>query len=290
MLFQQGKEVIVTNREGDIYNGKFVSQEAKMGLKMILDRGFDQYKTDHNPSLGIQKNNIPVSNSVLTRLPVMINVIAGRGYKNVLFVGYYNEEVVDSWMNETTMEVSQHSIPYEARNISHICKFNLSYQLIPVIQKYYGYDFKMTVLQPPAQKNRGVLKYLYNATGVSTTPANKQYKFGSESTILEQPLGDDQYKYDAIIFGGMIKKYPDTSFTVEDIKREWAPYCTPDFEIVDVVYQARDFLRFTDRDQMIKDIEPQITKAFSARAETDASMKVGRPSYFLGNKDVINVY
>jgi hypothetical protein len=290
MLYQEGKEVIVTNREGDVYNGKFVSHTTKVGLKVLLDRGFDNYKAEKNSSLIIQQNNIKPSNTILTRLPVMINVIAGRGYKNVLFVGYYNEEETNSWINKTTKEVTQHSIPYEARNISHICPFNLSYQLIPLVHKYYDWGFNMTVLQPPAERNRGVVHYLYRAVGVTTTPANKQYKFGSESTILQEPLAEDEYKYDAVIFAGMPKKYNDTSFTVDDIKAEWAPYCTPDFEIVDIVYQAKDYLRFTDHEQKVKDIEPQITKAFSARAEVDSSMLVGRPTYFLGNKDGIQVY
>lgn len=289
MLFQAQTEVIVNNREGDIYNGKLVNAKTKGAFKSLLDQAFDLYKKEINPNIVVKTNNINPTPSVMVRSPGTCNILAGRGYKNVLFVGYYDESENKKWVDELDRVITQDSVPFEIRNVSHVGDFNLCYQLIPALHKFYGYDFNMTVLSPPAQRNKGLVDYIYNAFGVSKTPATKQYKFGSESTELKEPLPEDAYKYDAVVFAGVPKKYGDTKFTSEEIKRVWAPYCTPNFEIVDLVYEAEDYDRFSDRHNQ-KDIEPQVTKAFSARAETDRSVLTGRPIHFEAYKRTMKVF
>lgn len=289
MNYQDINEVIVTTRENELYQGKTVHRQTRNELRLLMDQAFTTYRNGVNRNLVVRKNNVDPTPSIMTRIPLVCNIIAGRGYRNVLFVGYYNENETNEWVAPMEQVAKHDQIPIEVRNQSHAAPMELSYQMIPVFQKFYDYGFDMTVLLPPAERNRGVVKYMYDATGVQTTPANKQYKYGSESTVLEEPLGEGELLYDAVVFAGVPKKYADTSFTSNDIKEEWAPYCQPNFEIMDISYQGHDPLRYSDRHNQL-DLEPQIQKSFSARAETDRTMLMGRPVHYDGFRRTITAY
>lgn len=275
MLYKSNSEFIVYQKEGDLYQSKLVHQDTKSQLYGELNGRLNNYVENFDQFL---KFKTPTANgllSVLTRGPIILNILAGRGYKNVLFVGYF-DSAYKNWMLDLNSDKIVDVIPYESRNIPFVMDNNVSYQFMPIIHKEYGYNFNMTVVRPPEAKYRGALHYLYDRYDLNMVEANKQYKHGSTSFALNEI---PEEPYDAVFFAGVPKKYDDTTFTSEEIKSLFAPYCKEGFEVFDIYYSDVDKLRFSDEENR-NDITPQITKAFSTRAEWDKEVVTGRPIHF----------
>lgn len=286
MLYKENSEFIVYTKEDDIYKSKMVHSSVKSTLYGELNGRLANYKSNVQPLINYKTETQNGMLSVLTRGPVLLNIIAGRGYKNVLFVGHYNQGKQSNWMKSPDDPSIIDEIPYESRNITSVMDFNISYQFLPIIAKEYGYGFNVTVAKPPESRHLGAIHYLYERFEVPTITTNKQYKHGSVSTTLTE-TPDEQY--DAIVFLGVPKKYNDTTFTSQQIKARWSGALKAGGELFDVYYADEDKLRFSDRENRI-DINAQIVKAFSTRAEWDQDVVTGRPAHFQAIERCVKVY
>jgi len=277
MLYKSDSEFIVYTRDEDgLYQSKIVHKSVKTDLYGELNGRLKNYKTTVQPLLTYKTETQNGMLAVMTRGPVLLNILAGRGYKNVLFVGHYNQGETMNWMLDTASDRILDAIPYESRNVSAVMDFNVSYQFLPILAKVYGYGFNVTITKPPESKHNGAIHYLYEKWDIPTIETNKQYKHGSESTT---PLTQPEEPFDAIVFLGVPKKYDDTTFTSQQIKSRWGGALKAGGELVDIYYGEADKLKFSDRES-IKDINPQIVKAFSNRAEWDQEVVTGRPTHF----------
>lgn len=287
MLYKSDSEFIVYTRDEDgLYQSKIVHKTVKSDLYGELNGRLKNYKTTVQPPLTYKTETQNGMLAVMTRCPTVLNVIAGRGYKNVLFVGHYNQGQTMNWMLDPASDKIVDAIPYESRNLSAIMDINVSYQFMPIIAKVYGYGFNVTVAKPPESKHNGALHYLYEKWDIPTIETNKQYKHGSESTTL---LTQPEEQFDAIVFMGVPKKYEDTTFTSQQIKARWSGALKAGGEIFDICYEDVDKLRYSDQENRIN-INAQITKAFSTRAEWDQEVVTGRPVHFQANERVMQVF
>jgi len=277
MLYKSDSEFIVYTRDDQgLYQSKIVHKSVKSDLYGELNGRLKNYKTNVQPLLTYKTETQNGMLAVMTRGPVLLNILAGRGYKNVLFVGHYNQGETMNWMLDAASDRILDDIHYESRNVSAVMDFNVSYQFLPILAKVYGYGFDVTIAKPPESKHNGAMHYLYEKWDIPTIETNKQYKHGSESTTL---LTQPEEPIDAIVFLGVPKKYDDTTFTSQQIKSIWGGALKAGGELVDIYYSEADKLRFSDRES-IKDINPQIVKAFSNRAEWDQEVVTGRPTHF----------
>ena len=287
MLYSKNNEFIVHDKTGDIYNSKMIHSNTKSDLLSKLYGRLKEYKNKYQGSLQFATSTSNGVNSIMTRCPIILNMIAGRGYENVLFVGYYDEGRMLNWMKDPDDPSIIDEIPFESANITAAMDFNICYQFLPIIAKEYGYDFDFHVVKPPESRHRGAIHWLYDKFEIPTVSSSKQYKHGSTSTdfhLINQ-------NYDAVVFMGVPKKYDDTTFTSDEIKsrlnqnQNLLDHC----EIFDIRYGEDDKLRYSDLENR-KDHTPQIVKAFSTRAEWDQEVITGRAAHFQAFERNIKVY
>ena len=285
MLYSKNNEFIVHGKTGDVYNSKMVHSNAKSDLLSKLYGRLKQYKNTYQGSLQFATSSANGVNSIMTRCPIILNMIAGRGYQKILFVGYYDEGRMLNWMKNPDDPSIIDEIPFESANISAAMDFNICYQFLPIIAKEYGYDFDFDVVRPPESRHRGAIHWLYDKFGIPTVSSSKQYKYGSTSTDFHLTVQN----YDAVVFMGVPKKYSDTTFTSSEIKGLFGEYILPHCEIFDIQYGEEDKLRYSDLENR-KDHSEQIVKAFSTRAEWDQEVVTGRPAHFQAFERDIKVY
>lgn len=285
MLYSNNNEFIVHGKTGDVYNSKMVHSNTKGDFLSKLYGRLKFYKDTYQSSLTFATSNANCVPSIMTRCPLILNMIAGRGYNKVLFVGYYDEGRMLNWMKSPEDAAFIDSIPFESANVPSVMDYNICYQFLPIVAKAYGYDFEFDVVRPPESRHRGVMHYLYDQFNCGTVSSSKQYKHGSTSTDFHLTVQN----YDAVVFMGVPKKYDDTTFTSSDIKGLFADYILPGSEIFDIRYGEDDKLRYSDLENR-KDHSEQIVKAFSTRAEWDQEVITGRPAHFQAFERNIKVY
>ena len=291
MLYSKNNEFFVYQRDTDgVYQSKMIGRDRKSDIFNAIHSRLKTYKVTEEPNLTYYNDVSNSINSIMTRCPVILNMIAGRGYRDVLFVGYYDQGNQMDWMWETTSPNIVDDIPFETRNLSYCADFNLTYQFLPIIAKEYGYNINFTCVRPPESRHQGAVHYCYEKFGIKTVDSNKQYKHGTTSfTIPGHAISGEDRAYDAIIFAGVPKKYPDTTFMSAEIKGYFSAWTQNNFEIFDIYYSSEDKLRFSDRQNRL-DHHPQIVKAFSTRAEWDQDIISGRPSHFQAFERNIRVF
>lgn len=100
MLYSRNNEFIVYRRDGDTYLSKMVHSGDKSNLKSRIYGNLKYYENEVQPALTFYTPTANGVNSIMTRCPIILNMIAGRGYRKVLFVGYYDEGRMLNWMKK----------------------------------------------------------------------------------------------------------------------------------------------------------------------------------------------
>ena len=285
MLYSKNNEFIVHGKTGDVYNSKMVHSNTKSDFLSKVYGRLKLYKDTYQNSLQFATSNANAVTSIMTRCPLILNMIAGRGYQKVLFVGYYDEGRMLNWMKLPDDPSIIDEIPFETKNVPSALDFNICYQFLPIVASEYGYDFDFDIVRPPESRHRGVIHWLYDQFELSTVSSGKQYKYGSTSTDFHLTATD----YDAVVFMGVPKKYDDTTFTSSEIKMLFNGHTLNHLEIFDIQYGEEDKLRYSDLENR-KDHSEQIVKAFSTRAEWDQEVVTGRPAHFQAFERDIKVY
>lgn len=276
MLHSSNSEFIVATSNNGIAEGKMVDRSIKENFMGQLIGRLKNYRANH-PELVFQNETANAMNSVLVRCPMVLNMIATAGYKNVLFIGYYDHGDQNNWLVEPS-DLLEETVQYENRNITHVMKPDICNQFLPIVHKQYGYEFSMTTVSPQGntlERHRAAIHDLYTKWNVDITTGNKQYKHGTTSFVISVP----EVKYDCIVFAGVPKKYGNTEFTATDIATRFDAYTTQKHGIFDIKYELDDVRRYTDTHRR-KEVQPLVTKAFSTRAEWDQEVTSGRQNQF----------
>jgi hypothetical protein len=283
MLYKSDNETIVYNHEDGVNISKIIHSSTKADIFSRLHSRLKNYKHEVEPNFNYYNEVANSVTSIMTRCPMILNMMVTRGYKDVLFVGYYHQGRSMDWLLDQSSDKIIDDIPFVTRNLEYVMDFKTCLQFLPVIAKLYGYNINFTCVRPPEERHRGAIDWVYQKEGIKQVDGNKQYKFGSESFTIpyHDPTENEGRKYDAVVFAGMPKKYDDTQFTSVEIKQWFAQWCQGFFEIFDITYDHDDKLRFTDREYRQNHL-PNIVKAFSTRAEWDQEVLSdgGRPAHF----------
>lgn len=216
-----------------------VSPRQKRDLHKKLYSIMEEYLTRIDDRVRFDKG----LEQMLAVSPILLNVIANRNPKNVLFVGHYEQGKNRNWNRDN---------------------LNILSQLMPVIHQEYGFNFDMHILKPNNQKNLGALWNLYDQFDLSTMEFNKQYVHG-DKVLIKDVKGQPDEKFDTVVFAGVPHF---ERFTGVSLQKVWDRWCKPDFELIDIYEGGGSEERFIDREHC-KYIAQDVSKAFILRSEND---------------------
>ena len=283
MFFTLSNELI--NRDGEKY--EFVYGQEKESMALGLNYMVGQEMNKVHKYLRFKNFEINAVEEALNRGPMFLNLLSLRGYKNILFVGHFNDDQ-PSWILDKFVGRVIDVQPPERAALQWTVDHNVAVQFLPIIHKLMNYKSKMTVCQPMEGQFRGIMHGLYNRTGVGghMVPCNTQYRHGMTEphfSLLEQP----EEKFDAVVFLG-VPKFNGDAFDEFQVRETFAPYCTEDFEMVDLYYGAPDNTKWRGGEP--KSIEPEMAEVWVNRASWDEDVKEGRPEEFEIMNRMINIF
>lgn len=269
--------VTLSNLSGRIKH-RFV-QEINSVLK--------QSTTDKGKYLRYKNHDINIVEEAFSRAPMFCNAIVSRGYKNVLFVGHYNDHQTH-WMLDKFTGRMIDVLPPERDHMQYFPDLNIVAQFIPVTLKMMGYDMSFTVARPPEAKHKGVMTSVYEFAGLvnHSLPCSQQYKHGQTSWSL---TGNHE-KFDAVVFLGVPMVDQGVGFEEDQVREIFAPMCTEDFEMVDIYYGLPSPVKWFNGEE--KDSTTMVDVAFSVRSGWDHDVKTGggRPEEYEIMKKMIKVF
>lgn len=265
-----------------VINGTDKHQSVKMMNKIM------KYFTVHQGKYLRYKNSeVNVIEEAFSRAPMFCNAIMSRGYKNILFVGHYNDHQTH-WMLDKFAGRMIDVFPPERDDMQSFPDLNIIAQFIPVIFKAYGYEASFTLARPPESKHKGAMHKVYESVSIDqhSLPCSQQYKHGQTSWSL---TGDHE-KFDAVVFLGVPMVDQGVGFEEDQVREIFAPMCTEDFEMVDIYYGLPSSVKWFNGEE--KDIKTMVDVAFSVRSGWDDDVKTGggRPEEYDMMSKMISVF
>jgi len=290
MFFNTKNELILrdVNPDGSALL-QYVLGEEKYNLSTKLNSGVMEDINQYGMYLRHFYPDLNAIEESLNKAPMMVNLLKNRGYKNILFVGHYDANENENWLFDKFSSKVIDIFPPERSHMSHMADPNIIAQFLPIVHKGYAYkgDFKILRSGDAAEgNNRHIMHSLYNKLGLSPNAlrSTSQYKHGITEWAIEDVAGP----FDAVVFLGVPKSVE--TFTVEQVRSQFAQYCEEEFDIVDIYYGAPDQGRFFGGTK--KDITGDLDAVFSIRSTWDPDVKEsgGRPEELEVMKRMISVY
>ena len=264
----------------------------------------------------------------LNHVPMWCNMLTQRGVKRVLFTGHLDIHR-DDWIicDEHTTYNSGYSfiIPpelmdgdgvvpdsswkceakiykdgpewrdYERRKVwpspiaSNDINPNILAFFIPIIAKEYGYELEVVVLEPPQERNKGVLYKLYEEHDIETIPSNQQYRHGlkDHKFRIEGDLTKHANYFDTVLFAGVpIHSLGDeSSFTADQVIDSFKDYTTSQTgcKLIDMSDTHDKHLRFLMDDHEVHEVlHDSIEKMFHGRNRWNGQMNPDVNSLYYG--------
>jgi len=172
---------------------------------------------------------------VFGNCPLIINYLTLRGFKNVLFVGYY-EAGTRYWTTPRKGNSILEAPSIMSDNLT-MPSPNVWIQFLPIVKQCYNYEgsFNMHTLAPPEWRYRHIVHALYGRYDVPLFASNKQYMYGQKELKIERPL---DVKYDAVVFGAC-RYAPETeSINISQVAQPFAPHITSDCTFIELKYRV----------------------------------------------------
>ena len=241
---------------------KYVSEMSKEMLAGRLEGCVKNVTTNQGKYLRTWNGEVDVVEEAISRAPMFANVLKSRGYKNILFVGHFNDHQT-SWILDKFAGRMIDLVPEERGDAQTYPDLNVVVQFIPVIMKEFGYEDSFTVARPSESKHQGVMHEVYSECGVPVSPCGTQYKHGHQSFGMEHS-GEP---FDAVVFLGVPMSTPDVGFEEDLVRSVFAPMCTEDFEMVDLYYGAPSSVKWQNGEE--KSSLPEVQSAFTTRVSWD---------------------
>lgn len=270
MFYSPKKELILRdlNDDGSAFY-QFVYGEEKEALANTLRTQLATVLHENGKYLAYQNSDVDVIDEVLNRVPMFLNMLKHRGYKNILYVGHFNDGQ-SSWILDQYANRTLDVLPPERIGLGAQADYNIVLQFLPLLHKAFNYrgDFKVT--RPTQTKHRGSLHSLYKQNGLAGNmlQASSQYSHGN----LDWAAESTTEKFDAVVFLGC-PKYDNAKFSEIEVRAQFAQHCTPDFELVDLYYGAPDAGKWVGG--VPKSTTAEIDVAFTTRSQWDSDIKDG---------------
>ena len=267
MFFNDKDEIIL--KDGNTES--FVSGEEKLGLSRHLNSVAKNVTVKQGKYLRYKNDELNVIEEAINRAPMFCNALMSRGYKNILFVGHYNDHQTH-WMLDKFAGRMVDVLPEEREDMQTFPDLNIVSQFIPLVLRMMRYDVSFVIPRPPESKHKGAMHSLYESVGMieNSIACSQQYKHGHDSWSLE----GDHEPFDAVVFLGVPMVDKGIGFEEDQVREIFAPMCTEDFEMVDIYYGLPSSVKWFNGEE--KDTtEPMMDVAFSIRSTWDDDVKTG---------------
>lgn len=234
-------------------------------------------------------DSVNVVEESISRAPMFCNMIANRGYSNILFVGHHQASQ-SHWMLDQYAGRMIDVMPPERTGMHTFPDLNIVAQFIPAWWKWAKYDASMTVMVPPSPSHQGAMHgAVYPEMGLSKEmmPCSAQYQHGMSSWEMN---GSTSEKFDAVVFLGVPMAHPETGFEEDQVRETFAPYCTEDFDIIDIWYGAPSPNRWINGEE--QDSSTGVEEAFAIRSiwDGDVQSQGGRPEEEMIMKGMVKIF
>jgi hypothetical protein len=268
MFFSTQGESILT--DGSTRNK--VRGSRKEDIADAMNSHLKSITTKKGKYLRHASTEVNMSEEMLSRGAMFANALTSQGYKNILFVGHFNDGQTH-WMLDKFAGRMIDLIPPEREHMHSFPDMNIIAQSIPLVMKVYGYQVDFTVARPPESKYKGAMHSLYDMSGVTNKAleCSHQYKHGQSSWTLD----GDHEKFDAVVFLGVPMEDQSVGFEEDQVREIFAPMCTPEFDMVDIYYGAPSPVKWFNGEE--KDSKTMVDTAFALRSMWDNQMSSGRP-------------
>lgn len=259
----------------------------KHNIVKIMNHFLKEETVNKGKYLRYKNHEVNVVEESVSRATMFCNALMSRGYKNVLFVGHYNDHQTH-WMLDKFSGRMIDILPPERDDMQSFPDLNIVAQFIPLVFKTMGYEASFSIPRPPESKHKGVMHSLYEKMGMidNSLACSHQYKHGQTSWSLD---GDNE-KFDAVVFLGVPMMDQGVGFEEDQVREIFAPMCTEDFEMVDIYYGLPSTVKWFNGEE--KDNGPMVDVAFSVRSSWDDNVKTGggRPEEYQIMKTMISVF
>jgi len=231
----------------------------------FLNKCLKENTTRKGKYLRYSNNEVHAVAELFSRGPMMCNAIMSRGYNNILFVGHYNDHQTH-WLLDKFSGRMVDVMPEERSSMHSFPDLNITSQFIPLVMWMYGYEPSFSVVRPSEEKYTGVMTEAYDMFSLDkkSLSCSSQYKHGMSGWTLD---AEKEEKFDAVVFLGVPMSDPEVGFEEDQVRETFAPYCTPDFEMVDIYYGASYPSKWQNGEA--KDFTPHIETAFTVRVSWD---------------------
>ena len=144
---------------------------------------------------------------------ILNNILSAKQYENVLFIPSFRNNLFPRLLDESYIL----NVP------------NANYHMMPVTNEYYELPPNIYVAYPDGHTS--LYHDLMGAFDVNMIESNGMYTMGDSSYTVTPPEG---VQFDCVYLAGHPMPSDDTYFNAEDIKNDFAAYCTSDFDLHDV--------------------------------------------------------
>lgn len=218
-----------------------------------------------------KSDEIVMSEEMLSRGAMFCNALAHQGYKNILFVGHFNDGQTH-WMLDKFAGRMIDLLPPERDHMNSFPDMNIIAQSIPLVMQLFNYDVNFTLCHPPEPKYQGAMHELYEWFSLENRYAecSQQYKHGQSSWTIE----GEHEKFDAVVFLGVPMQDQEVGFEEDQVREIFAPMCTPEFDMVDIYYGAPSAVKWFNGEE--KDSKTMVDAAFALRSVWDDDISEGR--------------
>lgn len=265
----------------------YFSGRTKHTMVQMINSMLKQDTVEKGKYLRYKNHEMNMVEESFSRATMFCNALMSRGYKNVLFVGHYNDHQTH-WMLDKFAGRMLDVLPPEREDMQTFPDLNIVAQFIPLVFKMMRYEASFSIPRPPESKHKGVMHSLYERVGMieNSLGCPHQYKHGQTSWSLE----GEHEKFDAVVFLGVPMIDQSVGFEEDQVREIFAPMCTEDFEMVDIYYGLPSSVKWFNGEE--KDNTTMVDVAFSVRSGWDDDVKTGggRPEEYDIMKNMISVF
>jgi len=281
MFYNPKDEVILKDGQSQT----FFPETEKVRLARFLNNQLKELTTVRGKYLRYKNLEIDMAEEALSRAPMFVNALMSCGYKNILFVGHFNDGQTH-WMLDKFAGRMIDILPPEREGMQSFPDMNIIAQFIPTLMKMYQYDCSFVIPRPPEDKYKGVMHEIYDINEMKENfmSCSQQYKHGHSSWTLE----GEHEKFDAVVFLGVPMEDQEVGFEESQVREIFAPYCAPEFDMVDIYYGAPSSVKWFNGEE--KDSKTMVDTTFALRSNWDENMSTGRPEEYDIMKSMIKVF
>lgn len=202
---------IIKNKINDTING-VLAHPSSITICVQKIKDIMLAESTYSPSFESMGINKMVGSSIIIN-----NIISAANYQNVLVIPSFKNSDFPTLLSADDI-------------LSPIISSNT----FPIINKHFGCSPDIYVAYP--DEHQSFVRRLNNGFGVNIISSNKMYAMGDEDYTITSPI-----LFDAVVLG-VVPVNTDETFLASDIKNDFAQYCTPEFDLIDIQECMSDVL------------------------------------------------